>query len=146
MRATTAAATMLALCACAGSKPAPTAKEGLGFTKVTAVEVCMAKGEQAYLLRLRCADGSAPKVGKRGNVGVRQPAEPPPGGFDPDAFKNSMDANRKVEPGERDPHIVDRYPLSCPEGTYELFLDMYHCAQAGPREAPPGLLLGPESP
>ena len=57
-------------------------------------------GERAYIARLRCGDGSAPRVGQRGNMGVG-------------AFGT----------------IVDAYPLDCGSaapGRFTLIMDMYH--------------------
>jgi hypothetical protein len=57
-------------------------------------------GERAYIARLRCADGNAPRVGERRNAGV--------GAFG---------------------FIVDVYPLDCGDaapGRFELVMDMYH--------------------
>ncbi len=57
-------------------------------------------GEHAYIARLRCADGSRPRVGQRHNDGVG-------------AFGT----------------IVDVWPLDCGDvapGRFELVMDMYH--------------------
>ena len=57
-------------------------------------------GERAYIARLRCADGSRPRVGQRGSAGIG-------------AFGT----------------IVDVYPLDCgavAPGKVELVMDMYH--------------------
>jgi hypothetical protein len=52
-----------------------------------------------------------------------------------------LDPNRRVQPGEIDLHIVDKYGVLCIEGRYEIFLDMYHCADAPTTLAPPGFSL-----
>ena len=117
---------------------------GLGLGKTTPIEVCSAKGEQEYLARLRCADGSRPEVGHRSSVGLRDPFDSKPAQLDEGSFKRSMDPNRKLEAGERDPHIVDAFPLSCGGTKLTVYLDMYHCAAAAPREAPEGFLFSPE--
>ena len=73
-------------------------------------------GEHAYIARLRCADGAAPRVGQRANVGV--------GVFGT---------------------IVDVYPLDCGSaapGQVELAMDMYHSRHVE-EGAPPGFTLMP---
>jgi hypothetical protein len=57
-------------------------------------------GEHAYIARLRCADGNAPRVGERHNDGIG-------------AFGT----------------IVDVWPLDCGDaapGRFDLIMDMYH--------------------
>jgi len=74
-------------------------------------------GERAYIARLRCSDGSAPRVGQRGNAGVG-------------AFGT----------------IVDVYPLDCgtaAPGRFEIVMDMYHAEHRETR-APDGFTLVPE--
>lgn len=74
------------------------------------------EGERAYIARLRCADGSRPKVGQRGSAGVG-------------AFGT----------------IVDLYPLDCgtaAPGKSNLVLDMYHVEHEEDR-APPGFTVTP---
>lgn len=74
-------------------------------------------GERAYIARLRCADGSAPRVGQRGNAGVG-------------AFGT----------------IVDVYPLDCgtaAPGRFEIVMDMYHAEHRETR-APSGFTIVPE--
>jgi hypothetical protein len=76
-------------------------------------------GERAYIARLRCADGSQPKVGQRGSAGVG-------------AFGT----------------IVDAYPLDCgaaAPGKFTLVLDMYHSEHSEER-APAGFTITPRSP
>jgi hypothetical protein len=71
-------------------------------------------GERAYIARLRCADGSVPRVGQRGSAGVG-------------AFGT----------------VVDVYPLDCGSaapGRTSLVMDMYHSEHAEER-APPGLAI-----
>ena len=73
-------------------------------------------GERAYIARLRCADGSPPRVGQRGSAGVG-------------AFGT----------------IVDAYPLSCgaaAPGDVRLVMDMYHEEHREDR-APPGFTILP---
>ena len=73
-------------------------------------------GERAYIARLRCGDGSRPKVGQRGSAGVG-------------AFGT----------------IVDRYPLDCgaaAPGRLDLVMDMYH-AEHREERAPTGFAIDP---
>ena len=73
-------------------------------------------GERAYIARLRCADGSAPKVGERASAGVG-------------AFGT----------------IVDLFPLDCgaaAPGRTELVMDMYH-EEHREDSAPPGFTILP---
>ena len=75
------------------------------------------RGERAYIARLRCADGSRPRVGLRGSVGV--------GPF---------------------LTILDAYPLDCgaaSPGQVTLFMDMYHSQHAEDR-APPEFTIVPD--
>jgi hypothetical protein len=72
------------------------------------------EGERAYIARLRCADGSLPKVGPRGQGGVG-------------AFGST----------------VDLYPLDCgaaAPGRFALLMDPYHEEHREDR-APAGFLL-----
>ncbi|HEY1145529.1 MAG TPA: hypothetical protein VGE84_04240 [Allosphingosinicella sp.] len=72
------------------------------------------EGERAYMARLRCADGNAPKVGQRGSAGVG-------------AFGT----------------IVDVYPLDCgasAPGRTDLVMDMYHSEHVEDR-APAGFAI-----
>ena len=74
------------------------------------------QGERAYIARLRCADGRAPRVGQRVNAGVG-------------AFGT----------------IVDAYPLDCgaaEPGEVTLVMDMYH-AEHDETRAPEGFTLVP---
>lgn len=73
-------------------------------------------GERAYIARLRCGDGSTPRVGQRGSMGIG-------------AFGS----------------IVDGYPLDCgaaAPGRVTLVLDMYHDEHRENR-APPGFTIQP---
>ena len=85
-------------------------------TAANPVRVSGPGGEHAYIARLRCADGNAPRVGQRHNDGVG-------------AFGT----------------IVDVWPLDCGDsapGRFELVMDMYHDdhEEAG---APAGFTLSP---
>ncbi len=69
-------------------------------TAANPVRVSGAAAEHAYIARLRCGDGSRPRVGQRHNDGVG-------------AFGT----------------IVDVWPLDCGDavpGRFQLFMDMYH--------------------
>ena len=83
-------------------------------TEANPVRVGGPAGERAYIARLRCADGSKPKVGLRGSAGVG-------------AFGS----------------IVDIYPLDCgaaAPGRVGLVMDMYHAEHREDR-APPGFTI-----
>ncbi|HMJ93994.1 MAG TPA: hypothetical protein VK472_07830 [Allosphingosinicella sp.] len=74
------------------------------------------EGERAYIARLRCGDGSRPRVGQRGSAGVG-------------AFGT----------------IVDLYPLDCGSaapGRFGLVMDMYH-EEHQERNAPAGFTIDP---
>jgi hypothetical protein len=74
------------------------------------------QGQQAYLARLRCADGSQPSVGPGTGAGA--------GGFG---------------------SIVQRFPLDCgaaAPGKLDLMMDMYH-EEHRENRAPAGLALTP---
>lgn len=74
------------------------------------------EGERAYIARLRCADGSTPKVGQRGSAGIG-------------AFGT----------------IIDIYPLDCgaaAPGRSGLVMDMYHEEHVEDR-APAGFTITP---
>ena len=73
-------------------------------------------GERAYIARLRCADGSRPRIGQRGSAGIG-------------AFGT----------------IVDIYPLDCgaaAPGKVGLVMDMYHEEHREER-APAGFAIDP---
>ena len=74
------------------------------------------EGERAYIVRLRCADGSTPKVGPRGSAGIG-------------AFGT----------------IIEIYPLDCgasAPGRTDLVMDMYHEEHVEDR-APAGFAITP---
>ena len=74
------------------------------------------QGERAYIARLRCADGSRPRVGQRGSAGVG-------------AFGT----------------IVDVYPVDCgaaAPGRFDLVMDMYH-EEHKEQRAPAGFAIDP---
>ena len=68
-------------------------------------------GERAYLARLRCADGSGPRIGAHSN-----------GGVDPYGT------------------VTSAYRVECVSGSAQLFFDMYHEEHVEDR-APAGLTL-----
>lgn len=83
-------------------------------TRENPVRVGGPEGERAYIARLRCGDGTAPRVGQRANAGVG-------------AFGT----------------IVDVYSLDCGSaapGRFELVMDMYHAEHRETR-APAGFTL-----
>lgn len=85
-------------------------------TAANPVRVGGPHGERAYIARLRCADGTRPKVGTRGSAGTG-------------AFGT----------------IVDIYPLDCgaaAPGRFQLVMDMYHDEHDEDR-APAGFAIDP---
>lgn len=107
--------------------------ETLGRTKHLAIEVCQPAGERAYLSRLRCADGQAPRFERSGNVGPRHDIKP---GTPDSVLLDQMDMHRPLPPGEVDYHVIDLYEVVCSDQTHEIYMDMYHCT--GPQtKAPP---------
>lgn len=85
-------------------------------TAANPVRVSGPGGERAYIARLRCADGTSPRVGDRHNDGVG-------------AFGT----------------IVDVYPLNCGDaapGRFRLIMDMYHDDHQE-NAAPAGFTLTP---
>ncbi|NJC35209.1 hypothetical protein GGR88_002723 [Sphingomonas jejuensis] len=82
-----------------GAAPVVTVASPLG-TDLAPVKAEMPQGQHAYLNRLRCADGRAPRWNRRHNIG----------------------------PG-RDGHIIDLYDVDCggaAPGQVEIRMDMYH--------------------
>lgn len=80
------------------------------------IRVCGPTGQRAYMARLRCGDGSRPRIGNRMNVG----ASP---------YRT----------------INDLYPLDCgaaAPGHFELVMDMYH--NGADNRVPDGFRLDPE--
>ncbi len=116
----------------------PELPKGFGLSPAEAIEVCNPDGQHEYLARLRCRDGRRPSFERAGNVGSRNPTDTE------DAGKRALEQmmNRKpLEPGEVDYHYVDRYEVECREGTFNVYLDMYHCDRPAPDEAPPGFTI-----
>ncbi|MBK7534305.1 MAG: hypothetical protein IPI49_02830 [Myxococcales bacterium] len=74
-------------------------------TKDQAIEVCGIPASRQWLRGTACVDGStARQNGRLGSVG----------------------------PGGRCGSIIDHYTVTCPEGNYDVFIDMYMC---GPGES-----------
>jgi hypothetical protein len=80
-------------------------------TKEKPLEVCGVGQQQQWLMTATCEDGSRPyddvnqiRESRRGSVGA----------------------------GGTCGTIIDLYAVTCPEATYEVFIDMYHC---GPGES-----------
>lgn len=129
---------VLVLSACASAPSSTPAPDTPGSTKESAIEVCRPAGQRAYLSQLRCPDGNAPAFHRVGSVGERNPT--PKGSPELDLM-SIMNANRRLQPGEVDVHIVDRYELRCGAAVSTVFLDMYHCGQPAPQVAPAGFKL-----
>lgn len=70
------------------------------------VEVCGFGGQMAWLLKLTCPDGSSPYA-------------------DADAAAKARTGSAGL--GGRCETALDRYVIVCPDGEYEVFMDLYHC-------------------
>lgn len=80
------------------------------------MRAALPEGQRAYLARLRCADGGAPKSQRVGNFGIG-------------VYGN----------------IVDGYAVDCGDaapGQVRIFMDMYHPGHVEPR-AVPGFTITP---
>ena len=122
------------------STPAPSAApNAYGLSAASAVEVCEPNGERKYLQRLRCPDGSAPTFQRRGSGGSRTPASE----ADKDKMLDQMFREGPLAPGEPDLHVIDYYEVKCGAQLTEIVMDMYHCHQAEPEQAPPGFTIVP---
>jgi hypothetical protein len=73
---------------------------------------------------------------ERASVGSRTPTSK----SDPRLLEQ-LDPGYRLRIGEPDFHIVDRFTLSCPSGDRQVYIDMYHCLQGPPVQAPEGLSL-----
>ena len=131
-----ALALALSLTACAPLKPTQSGSR-FGFTRALAIEVCLPPGQQEFLHRLRCPDGSAARQVERSSIGPRTTPRDP---NDPRLLEQ-LDAGRRLRPGEPDFHVIDRFLVSCPDGDRTVFVDMYHCHQPPPSQAPEGMGL-----
>jgi hypothetical protein len=70
------------------------------------VEVCGFGGQMAWLLKLTCPDGSSPYA---------------------DADEAAKARTGSAGLGGRCETPLDRYVIVCPDGEYEIFMDLYHC-------------------
>jgi hypothetical protein len=82
------------------------ALDELQSSKEHPVEVCGVTGQVGWLLRSQCANGAPPFT-------------------DPDVAHGARVGN--VGAGGRCGSIVDLYAVTCPEGTYEVYMDLYVC-------------------
>jgi hypothetical protein len=110
---------------------------GYGDSRGAAIEVCKPDGEHAYLARLVCPGGEAATYDRAGTFGPRNdlPSDKP-------LSEQVASARRDpLPPGEVDYHVVDGYEVTCGASKRLIYLDMYHCHQPPPKDAPPGLSL-----
>jgi hypothetical protein len=70
------------------------------------VEVCGFGGQMAWLIKLTCPDGSSPYA---------------------DADEAAKARTGSAGLGGRCETPLDRYVIVCPDGEYEIFMDLYHC-------------------
>jgi hypothetical protein len=137
---------VVTLLGCANQPNVPASSEekkppGLGETKTTAIEVCRPQGQRAYLDRLQCSDGSSATYRRVSNVGERNPVPSNLTQAQQSALLNKLISGAPLQPGEPDYHIVDMYEVSCGNTKRMVFMDMYHCHQSPPNEAPTGFVL-----
>ncbi|WP_133155148.1 hypothetical protein [Kinneretia aquatilis] len=139
---------LLALCLCsAASAIAQTANlpgndpGSLGDSKANAIEVCRAAGQRAYLARLLCADGSRPEISRVGSVGSRTEPRAPLSEEQERELLDAMLRGLPLKAGQPDFHIVDLYQATCGQVQRQLYLDMYHCDNPAPAQAPAGFSL-----
>jgi hypothetical protein len=124
-------------CATAPDSTTQTTGTGYGESQGTAIEVCHPDGERAYLARLVCPNGAPATFDRLGTYGPRNelPSDKP-------LSEQVASARRDpLEPGEVDYHVVDGYEVACGTSKRLLYLDMYHCHQPAPTQAPPGYSL-----
>jgi hypothetical protein len=115
----------------------PPENPGYGESRAAAIEVCRLDGERAYLARLVCPTGEAATFDRLGTYGPRNdlPSDQP-------LSEQVASARRDpLQPGEVDYHVVDEYEVTCTTSKRLLYLDMYHCHQPPPSDAPPGFSL-----
>lgn len=105
-----------------------------GSSRDTAIEVCQPRGEQAYLSRLLCSDGTVPTFERVGSFGPRSDHALKEGETEPSLRERINGA--PLKPGQPDRHILDGYDLQCGTKKYFLYMDMYHCSQAEPNVPP----------
>jgi hypothetical protein len=144
MRRSLTLALLLSACSTAPSpdpqppEPAAAATVSIGLTRETAIEVCKPQGEQEYLSRLRCPDGSTPESLRLGSYGSRTEIRSVP---DAEMAEKQTLRGVPVPPDGKDFHILDKYAVRCGDTVIEVFMDMSHCNQAPPAEAPAGLTI-----
>lgn len=80
-------------------------------TKEKPIEVCGVAAQHTWLLAAECDDGSKPLTSRGAASGARAGS---------------------VGSGGRCGSVIDRYTVTCPEKTYEVFMDLYMC---GPGES-----------
>ena len=132
-----AIASLSSSCATAPDSTTQTTGAGYGESKGAAIEVCSLDGERAYLARLVCPTGEPAAFDRLGQYGPRNelPA-------DQSLSEQIASARRDpLKPGEADYHVVDGYQIACGASKRLLYLDMYHCHQPPPTDAPPGYSL-----
>lgn len=78
----------------------------LKSSKERPVEVCHVRGEQEWLLAARCADGTTPLKNAAAVVQARVGS---------------------AGNGGRCRSALDLYKVTCPEATYEVYMDMFVC-------------------
>jgi hypothetical protein len=124
-------------CATTPQGAGPTTGPGYGESRGAAIEVCQTAGERTYLSRLVCANGDGADFDRLGTPGTRHelPAD--------QSVSEQISSSRRdpLSPGEVDYHAVDAYEVSCGTSKRVLYLDMYHCHQPEPAQAPPGYSL-----
>jgi hypothetical protein len=129
---------LLASCATEPGDRPPASAPDFGFTKANPIEVCRPEGQRAYLSSLLCPGGASPQFRRVGNVGERTP--PPPNQSEKEVMAQveRMLAQAPLRPGEPDYHVIDAYEVACGPMKQTLFLDMCHCHQPAPIQAPRG--------
>ncbi len=137
-------ASLLAACASTPPRDPSTPIAGWGESKASAIEVCKPEGQRAYLDQLVCSDGSSPAYRRVGSFGSRNEV---PKNLTKEQEADLLQAlftGRALRPGEKDHHIVDGYELSCGQSKRMVYMDMYHCNSAPPKQAPAGFTLRPK--
>lgn len=120
--------------------PAAATSAAFGTTREAAVEVCQPEGERKYLQRLRCPGGSAPASTRRGSGGSRTA---PKSDADQQKMLEQMFREGPLAAGEPDFHVIDLYEVQCGDSVTQVIMDMYHCHQSEPAQAPPGFEIVP---
>ncbi len=143
-------AVALSLACAACSTKTPTTERlgnstGLGTSKATAIEVCGPAGERAYLSRLLCSDGSALQFKRIGSFGSRNKFPENLSAGQQTVLVERIMRGSPLQPGEQDYHVIDGYELVCGTTKHVVYLDMYHCHQAEPNQAPLGFTIRPSA-